>query len=155
MHWRNQLPLQLDENDLQELGLTDSQPSPRFRTFLPKQISKCAKLEGIDLLEVVILLLEFGKSSQSWEISKPALNLYKLVSPKITSIPQLQGFLPDIFEAIELRYTPDAAIQYDEFLPPWHVRMYNLYEKIVDIDALREEALRPYQANGDEPTDSA
>jgi hypothetical protein len=147
-------PLELDENDLQDLDLTDSAAPPRYRIFQPKKILKCAKLEGIDLLEVVILLLEFGKSSQSLEVSKPALHLYEMVSPKIASIPQLEGFLPDIFEAIELRYTPDAAVQYDEFLPPWHVRMFDLYEKIVDIDALREEALRPYQANGDEPTDS-
>jgi hypothetical protein len=139
--------LEFDDEYRQELGLDDSDPPPTYRRFRPDNINRCIDLDGVDLLEAVILLLEFGSASGSLEITRQALELYKASSPKIAKIPEITAFLPEIFEAIEFKYTPDVNAQYDEFLPPWHVRLPDLYEKIVDIEAMREEALRPYESD--------
>ncbi len=140
--------LAFDDEYRQELGLNDSDPPPTYRRFRPDNINRCLELKGIDLLEAVILLLEFGSASGSLEITSRALELYKASSPKIATIPEIRAFLPEIFDAIEFKYTPDVNAQYDEFLPPWHVRLPDLYEKIVDIEAMREEALSHYENDG-------
>jgi hypothetical protein len=137
---------ELDDNDREFFGITDSNGGGPFRKLLPENIHRCAGLEGIDLLEAVVLLLEFGRSSQSLEIMKPALDLYESSSPKIAAIPQLKGVLRDVFEAIEDKYLPRFNAQYVDFCPPWHVRMPDLYEQLVDVDALREAALGPYES---------
>lgn len=74
----------------------------------------CIELDGIELLEAVILLLEFGSSSVSLEITRQALERYKASSPKIAKIPEIRAFLPEIFEAIEFKYAPEVNAQYDE-----------------------------------------
>ncbi len=139
--------LEFDDEYRQELGLDDSDPPPTYRRFNPDNINRCIELDGIDLLEAVILLLEFGSASGSLEITRPALELYKASSPKISAIPEIRAFLPEIFEAIEFKYTPDVNAQYDVFLPPWHVRLPDLYERICNIEALKEEALKPYESD--------
>ncbi len=140
--------LEIDDEYRRELGLDENDPPPTYRKFRPGNINRCIELEGIDLLEAVILSLEFGIASGSLEITRQALELYKASSPKIATIPEIRAFLPEIFEAIEFKYTPDVNAQYDEFLPPWHVRLPDLYEKIVDIEAMREEALSHYENDG-------
>lgn len=141
-------PLELGDEDHAFFGRDENCGTGTSRRFSPKSIYKCIELEGIDLLEAVVLLLEFGRSSQSLEIMKPALALYEAASRKFAAIPQLKCILRDVFEAIEDKYLPRFNTNYDEFCPPWHVRMPDLYEKIVDIEAMREEALKPYESDG-------
>jgi hypothetical protein len=133
------------DEDFHDYPSDDRNPRPRFRRLLPKNIARCAKLEGIDLVEAVILLLELGRLSVSSAITKRALDLYKTASPKIAAIPALKANLSEIFDAIDFKYTPSINAQHDDFFAPWYVRMPDLYEQVVDIDALRELALRPYE----------
>ena len=142
--------LDFDDEYRLELGLDENDPPPTYRKFRPDNINRCIELEGIDLLEAVILLLEFGRASGSLEITRPALELYKASSLKIAAIPEIGAFLPEIFEAIEFKYAPDVNAQYDEFLPPWHARLPDLYEKIVDVAAMRGNALSHYENGGDQ-----
>jgi hypothetical protein len=131
----------LDEQDLRDFDIEGSQPLAASRTIVADSIAGCANLDGIDLLETVILLLEHGRLSASLTITRRALDLYAAASRKIAVIPEVGAVLPGIFEVIEARYAPNLVAPPEEIFSPWHVRMPDLVEKIWDVAAMRAEAL--------------
>jgi hypothetical protein len=119
-------------------ALTGTAPVRRFEV---DRIGECICLEGLDLLEVIVLLLEFGHLSRNSAVTSRALELYRAASPKICEIPELRYSFELFFEAVEGRYVSFIDVPPDEIFPPWHVRMPNLTQRIYDIDALRAAAL--------------
>lgn len=104
-------------------------------------ISECIRLDGMDLLEAIILLLESGLMSRDRRRTDRTLELYVAASSKIAEVPQLRLDFPRIFEMIENRYTPMISVDLDDFIPPWFVRMPNVEDPRVTISELKAEAL--------------
>ncbi len=117
-----------------------------IRQLKHSAISDCIALEGMDLLEAIILLLESGLLSRDRRRTDRALELYVAASPKIAAIPQLRFDFPRLFEMIEHRYTPTIDVDWDDFIPPWFVRMPDKEDPRCSIAELRAEALAPFLA---------
>lgn len=115
--------------------------SASFIAFEAERIPDCAALEGLDLLEAIILLLEYGHLARMPSVTVRALDLYTRVSPKICEITELRYTNTLFFDEVEWRYASDIDLPPEEIFPPWHVRMPELTEQIYDIPALRREAL--------------
>jgi hypothetical protein len=111
-------------------------------TFEVNRICDCIQLEGLDLLEAIVLLLEYGHVLRKPAITSRALDLYQLASPKICEIPELQYSFELFFGAVEDRYANFLGVPIEEIFPPWHARMPELLERVYDIDAMKEESLR-------------
>jgi hypothetical protein len=108
-------------------------------------IADCIALEGMDLLEAIILLLESGLLSRDRRRTNRALELYVAASTKISEMPQLKLDFPRVFDMIEHRYTPTIEADWDDFIPPWFVRMPDKEDPRRSIAELRAEALAPFQ----------
>lgn len=104
-------------------------------------ISDCMMLDGMDLLEAIVLLLESGILSRDRRRTDIALKLYVDACPKITEIPQLRFDFTRMFDMIESRYAPTVRMNWDDFVPPWYVRMPDLEDPMISISDLRSETL--------------
>lgn len=111
-----------------------------LRKFEVDRIGECVGLDGLDLLEAIVLLLEYGQSTRNQSITSRSLDLYRAASPKICKIAELRYSFELLFEELEGRYTCFADVPPDEIFPPWHVRMPQLTQQIYDIDILRAAA---------------
>lgn len=115
--------------------------SAPFVKFATNRIGDCINLDGLDLLEAVVFVLEYGYLTRTPSITERSLNLYKEASPKICEIPALRYTFEQFFGAVEGKYTCVVDLEPEDIFPPWHVRMPELTQKIYDIDAMRKEAL--------------
>jgi hypothetical protein len=100
------------------------------------------ELEGIDLVESIVLLLEIGRQSMSQHLIGNVLSQYVTRTTDIAGIPELRGIFHRVLDHIEDRYLAWLYVSYDnDFIPPWRVREPDLYEpfaqKILE-DARRE-----------------
>lgn len=121
--------------------LASIQGSAPFVRFEAARIDDCINLDGLDLLEAIVLLLEYGHLSCATSIISRALELYRAASPKICKIPALRYTFDLFFEAVEARYASPIDVMPDDIFPPWHVRMPELTQRTYDIDAMRKTAL--------------
>ena len=130
------------EYDLpEENGYPAMSGSAPVRRFEIHRIQDCVILEGLDLLEAVVLLLEYGNLLKQPAITTRSLDLYRSVSPKISKIPQLRSTFDQFFDAVEDRYANLIGSPIDEIFPPWHVRMPHLTEIIYDMEEMKAEAV--------------
>jgi hypothetical protein len=104
---------------------------PPLKQFRLDKINDCQNLEGIDLVEAVVLLLELGKILPSVEGSERALDLYGSTVPKMAKIPALELHFPDLFDAIENRYVPVHRTSPDEAFEPWQHRMPDFTNRVM------------------------
>jgi hypothetical protein len=131
----NKDSLGLTEADLQEYDSNIQTQLVAAHNLVLDNIGQCTELEGRDLLEAVVLLLEHGRLSGSLAVTRRALDLYDASSRKISEIPELRRHLRVFFEAIEDRYTPIFNTPAKEIFPPWHARLPDLVEEYFDIEA--------------------
>jgi hypothetical protein len=131
----NKDSLGLTEADLQKYDSNIQTQLVAAHNLVLDNIGQCTELEGLDLLEAVVLLLEHGRLSGSLAVTRRALELYDASSRKISEVPELRRHLPVFFEAIEDRYTPIFNTPANEIFPPWHARLPDLIEEYFDIEA--------------------
>lgn len=95
------------------------------RKIAVEHVVKSASLDGLDLIETVVLLLERGRTRQWHELTRAAIGLFDATTEKIAHIPEIQRNYGPFFEAIERRYINSAFDEASNFLEPWHVRLRN------------------------------
>jgi hypothetical protein len=114
---------------------------PTYELVL-ENVDHCIDLNGLDLLEAIILLFEMATLSNSAALTARTLDLYDNASRKISKIPEIRRDLPQLLGVIDDRYTASVNIHNDAIFPPWFVRLPDLLEVYFDIDAMREESLK-------------
>lgn len=98
-------------------------------SFKPEGINMCAELDGLCLLESVILALEYAHLTRHPELISKSRNLYVDVSLRISEIVPVSFHYLEMLDTLEYRYLPSAASPWtDDSILPWYVR---LPEKVV------------------------
>jgi hypothetical protein len=99
------------------------------RSIVLDNVPSCVNLEGIDLLEATVLLLAAGVDSGSEKLTKAARDLYVSATPKIEEIITISNYFPEFFDAVEHHFAKNADTDWnDDFVPPWFVRLPDLFE---------------------------
>lgn len=101
-----------------------------------EKIANCIELEGLDLFECVVLLLEAGFASRDVRFLSEAQELYFRATRKITETPQLARSQSQLLDWIEDRYCDQSSSAHGSIFIPWAER-------------LRLEEWRSYESNYD------
>lgn len=101
-----------------------------------KLVPHCASLDGLDLLEATILLLELGVLARNPVTHTSALDLYVVASAKIAELPQLRLNFAMMFDQIERRHFGRVNVDWDTAIPPWFIRLPDKQDPMVDWDEI-------------------
>jgi hypothetical protein len=98
-------------------------------SFKPEGINKCVELDGIFLLESVVMAMEYSHLTRHPELIAKSRELYIDVSLRISEIAPVSFHYLEMLDTLDYRYLPSPAAPWTEdSIPPWYVR---LPEKVI------------------------